>query len=81
MLNKHAPVKYKYIRANNSSYMNKSLRKEIMLRSRLRHKFLKTKTEESKQVYIKQRNLSVTLLRKAKSNYFAGLDNRKDFKK
>ena len=61
--------------------MNKSLRKEIMLRSRLRHKFLKTKTEESKQVYIKQRNLSVTLLRKAKSNYFAGLDNRKDFKK
>ena len=61
--------KYKYIRANNSSYMTKSLRKEIMLRSRLRNKFLKTKTEESKQLYNKQRNLCVTLLRKTKRNY------------
>ena len=82
VLNKHAPIKYKYIRANNSSYMTKSLRKEIMLRSRLRNKFLKTKTEESKQLYNKQRNLCVTLLRKAKRNYFAELDNRilKDIK-
>ena len=76
VLNKHAPIKYKYIRANNSSYMTKSLRKEIMLRSRLRNKFLKTKTEESKQLYNKQRNLCVTLLRKAKRNYFSELDNR-----
>ena len=75
VLNKHAPIKYKYIRANNSSYMTKSLRKEIMLRSRLRNKFLKTKTEESKQLYNKQQNLCVTLLRKAKSNYFAELDH------
>ena len=56
--------------------MTKSLRKEIMLRSRLRNKFLKTKTEESKQLYNKQRNLCVTLLRKTKRNYFAELDNR-----
>ena len=76
VLNKHAPIKYKYIRANNSSYMTKSLRKEIMLRSRLRNKFLKTKTEESKQLYNKQRNLCVTLLRKAKRSYFSELDNR-----
>ena len=74
VLNKHAPIKYKYIRANNSSYMTKSLRKEIMLRSRLRNKFLKTKTEESKQLYNKQRNLCVTLLRKAKRNYFGNID-------
>ena len=76
VLNNHASIKHKYIRANNSSYMTKSLRKEIMLRSRLRNKFLKTKTEESKQLYNKQRNLCVTLLRKAKRNYFAELDNR-----
>ena len=55
--------------------MTKSLRKEIMLRSRLRNKFLKTKTEESKQLYNKQQNLCVTLLRKTKSNYFAELDH------
>ena len=76
VLNKHAPIKYKYIRANNFSYMTKSPRKEIVLRSRLRNKFLKTKTEESKQLYNKQRNLCVTLLRKAKRNYFAELDDK-----
>ena len=47
-----------------------------MLRSRLRNKFLTTKTEESKQLYNKQRNLCVTLLRKTKRNYFSELDNR-----
>ena len=56
--------------------MTKSLRKEIMLRSILRSKFLKTKIEESKQLYSKQRNLCVTLLRKSKRNYFADLDSR-----
>ena len=56
--------------------MTKSLRKETMLRSRLHNKFLKIKTEESKQLYNKQRNLCVTRLRKAKRNYFADLDNR-----
>ena len=76
VLNKHAPIKYEYIRANNSSYLTKSLSKEIMLRSRLRNKFLKTKTGESKQLYNKQRNLCVTLLRKAKRSYFVELDNR-----
>ena len=61
VLNKQAAIKYKYIRDNNSSYMTKSLRKEIVLRSRLHNKFLKTKTEESKQ-----QNLCVTLLRMSK---------------
>ena len=56
--------------------MIKSLKKEIMLRSRLRNKFLKAKKEESKQLSNKQRNLCVTLLRKARRNYFAELDNR-----
>ena len=56
--------------------MTKSLSKEIMLHSRLRNKFLKTKTEESKQLYNKQQNLCVTLLRKAKRSYFVELDNR-----
>ena len=50
-----------------------------MLLSRLRNKFLttvKTKTEESKQLNNKQRNLCVTILRKVKRNYFAELDNK-----
>ena len=57
-----------------------------MLRSRLQNKFLKTKTEESKQLYNKQRNLYVTLVREVERNYFADLerwilnDNRKFWK-
>ena len=56
--------------------MTKNIMQEILLRSRLRNKFLKTRTEESKQIYNKQRNLCVTLLRKDKRNYFAELDIR-----
>ena len=55
--------------------MTRNLRKEIMLRSRLRNKFLKTKTEESRQMYNKQRNFCVTLLLRAKRNYSADLQS------
>ena len=43
VLNKHAPMKYKYIRVNSSSYITKSLRKEFIPRSRL--SFLRQKQE------------------------------------
>ena len=76
VLNKHAPVKHKYIRANNSNFMAKNLRKEIMLRSKFRKVYLKTRTNKSKQLYNKQINLCVTLFRKAKKDYFSTLDNR-----
>ena len=52
-----APTKYEYISANFSRCMVKGLRKEIILCSRLRNRFLKTKTEKSKQLHNKQRNL------------------------
>ena len=76
VLNKHAPIKNKYIQANKSNYMTKSSRKEIMLCSILRNKFLKTKKEESKQLYNKERNLCVTLLRRDKRNYLPELNKR-----
>ena len=44
VLDKHVPRKQKYIRANNSNYITKALRKEIMHRSRLRNKFLNERT-------------------------------------
>ena len=75
----------KYIRANNSNYIIKALQKEIMHRSRLRNKFLKERTNESKIVYNKQ-SICVSLLRKTKRDYFAYLgtkiikDNRKFLK-
>ena len=82
-LNNHAPMKIKYIRANNSPYMNNELSKAIMVRSRLRNKYLKLKTIESRDAYKKQRNYCVSLLRKIKKNFYEHLnpnlisDNRK----
>ena len=47
-----------------------------MTRSRLRNKFLRTKSQEYKQAYNKQRNLCVTMVRKAKKYYFNNLNVR-----
>ena len=47
VLDKHAPIKRIYIRANNSAFMTKELRTAIMQRSKLRQKFLKERTNDS----------------------------------
>ena len=74
ILNLHAPLKKKYLRANHSKFISKELSKEIMLRSKLRNKFLKDKTDEARTKYRKQRNICVHLLRRAKRNYYNDLD-------
>ena len=48
ILNKHAPLKQKHLRANNGKFVTKELRKAIMKRSRLKQKFMKTKSDISK---------------------------------
>ena len=79
-------VKKKYIRGNNAPFMNKTLSKEIMKRSNLRNKYLKSRSEEDRQRFRKQRNLCVFLLRKTKRSYYSNLneknviDNRKFWK-
>ena len=47
ILDKHVPIKRKYIRANNSSFMTKELRVIIMQRS----EFSKDRTNDSKHLY------------------------------
>ena len=42
LINKHAPMKKKFLRANNSPFMNKILSKAFMNRSKLKNKFHKT---------------------------------------
>ena len=66
ILDKHAPKKQKFIRANNSNFVTKNLRKAIMKRSKLRNKYLRERTNEAKSLYNKQRNLCVSILRKNK---------------
>ena len=74
-LTKHAPLKEKLVRANNAPFMNKTLTKSVMLRSRLRNKFIKSPTVENEAAYKIQRNLCVKLFRKAKKEYYGNLDN------
>ena len=85
-LNKHAPLKRRYVRTNNSPFMHKELYKAIMVRSRLRNKSLKLKTIESREAYKRQRNYCVSLIRKTKKSIYENLspnlitDNRKFWK-
>ena len=76
VLAKHEPIKRKYIRANNSAFMTKETKIAIMQRSKLRQKFLKERTNDSKHLYNRQRTLCVSLLRKTKSNCFKQLNNK-----
>ena len=76
ILDEHAPQKKRYLRGNQSPFMNKPLVKAIMVRSKLRNVFLKNKTEENRSNYSKQRNLCVTLLRKSKRVYFGNLNEK-----
>ena len=76
VLVKHAPKKMKYMRSKNCNFMAKKLRKAIINRSKLRHKFLKTRNKESKRRFNRQRNSCVNLLRKSKRGFFRKLDHR-----
>ena len=66
ILEKHAPTKKKYVGTNQAPFITKTLSKEIMKKSRLRNKFLNTKSDIDRKVYNKQRNNVVGLLRKEK---------------
>ena len=57
VLNMYAPLKKKYIRGNNSPFMNRILSKEIMKRSRLRNEFLKSKSEADMKNHVKHKLL------------------------
>ena len=71
---------------NHSSLINKSLSKAIIVRTRLRHIFLKNRSEENKINYNKQRNVCVTLLEKSRRQYYQNpseenvCDNKKFWK-
>ena len=74
LLNQIAPLKTKFMRANHSKFVTKEVSKAIMLRTKLRNKFLKKNTLESRAKYNMQGNICVSLLKKAKRNYYENLD-------
>ena len=56
VLEEHAPMKQKVLRANDKPYMTKALRKAIMRRSTLKSKFLKNRSDENHKAFKKQKN-------------------------
>ena len=74
ILNEQAPLKKKYLRANDGPFMTKELRKANMKRTRLKNCFNKTRTNENWAAFKRQRNLCVKILRQNKRSYYAQLD-------
>ena len=67
---KHAPIRKKHLRANEASFETKELHNAIMKRSRHRNKFLKDKSQTSREIQKIHQNLCKNLLRKTKKSYF-----------
>ena len=54
VLNKHAPQKKRYLRGNHKPFINAEISKAIMIRSRMRSRFLKHRSDENKHLFHKQ---------------------------
>ena len=70
ILNKHAPLKQKYVRSNDNPFVTKELRKEHMLRSKLRNKYYKEKTNASALAYKRKRNKCFSSLKRLKNLFW-----------
>ena len=81
--NFHAPIKKNVVRGNNAPFMNRTLSKAFMHRSKLKNRYHKFQTEVNKNSYKKYRNFCVSLLKKEKRKYYNNLDLKviKDSKK
>ena len=74
VLEKHAPMKRKLLRANHSSYISKPLRKAIMRRSHLEKVYYKNKSEKSFKAYKKQKNFCSRLYKNERKRFFNNLN-------
>ena len=74
VLNMHAPLKKKSLRANHSQYATKALRKAIMRRSKLEKIYFKKQTNESLKAYQKQKNYCSKLYKKERKHFFDNLN-------
>ena len=74
VLNKHDPLKKKFIRANHAPYMTKNLRKAIMKRSLLENKYISNSTVENKNKYKKHKNFCSRLYKKERKKFYSQLD-------
>ena len=66
ILDKHAPLKEKTVRGNNTPFMNKTLSKAFMLRAKLKNRCNLYPTEINILNYKKQKTYCVNLVNKTK---------------
>ena len=74
VLNIHAPQKKKVVRGNSAPFMNKILSQAFMHRAKLQNRYNKDPTGENKNLFKRQRNYCVSLLRRQKKKYYNNLD-------
>ena len=74
VLNAHAPIKRKLLRANHVPYMTKTLRKAIMKTSELEGKYVKNERNENLKSYKKQMSFCSKLYKKVRKKYYEMLD-------
>ena len=67
-------LKQKYLRYNSTPFMNKTLRKAIISRSKLKRRYNLDRIIINFENYKEQRNICVNLLRKSKKQYFKNID-------
>ena len=78
IFNKHTPIIRKYLCANEAPFMTKELHNAIMKRYRYSKKFLKYKSQRSREIYKIQGNLCKKLLRKIKKLHFESLNTKEN---
>ena len=74
LLEQHAPMKEKYIRHNQTPFMNKGVRKAIMNRTYLLNRFRKENSFINKLAYKRQHNFGAKLIKKTKRNFYNNLN-------
>ena len=70
LVEKHAPIKTKFLRGNNAPFMNPELKKGIYTRTRLKNRLNKHPSKENEIAFKKQRNRCVAIRKKAIKNQF-----------
>ena len=74
VLQKHAPLKQRMVRGNNKPHVKSDMRKAIMTRTRLKTRANKSGNDEDRKKYKQQRNLIVSMNRKAKRDFYHSVD-------
>ena len=62
-IQRHVPIKKRYVRANQAPFINITLNKKVTKRSQLWNNILNTKGDIDRNAYDKKRNFCVSLIR------------------